>query len=45
MLFNSAIVLTGGKSRRMGFDKAFMKIGDTTCIEFIIKELKKTLER
>lgn len=41
MLFDSAIVLAGGKSRRMGFDKAFMKIGDTTCIEFIIKELKK----
>lgn len=40
-LFNSAIVLAGGKSRRMGYDKAFIKIGDITCIELIINKLRK----
>ncbi len=37
---NTAIILAGGKSSRMGFDKQFIKIGDTTITEHIIKELK-----
>jgi molybdopterin-guanine dinucleotide biosynthesis protein A len=40
-LFNTAIIIAGGKSRRMGFDKALMKMGNTTCIELIIQKLKK----
>ncbi|HHY04128.1 MAG TPA: molybdenum cofactor guanylyltransferase [Thermoanaerobacterales bacterium] len=38
--FDTAIIVAGGKSTRMGFDKAFMKIGNTSCIELIIKKLK-----
>jgi molybdopterin-guanine dinucleotide biosynthesis protein A len=38
--FDTAIIIAGGKSARMGFDKAFMKIGNTSCIELIIKKLK-----
>lgn len=40
-LFDTAIIIAGGKSSRMGFDKAFMKINGTPCIELIIKKLKK----
>lgn len=37
----NAIILAGGKSRRMGGkDKAFLKIGETTFIERIINRLK-----
>lgn len=40
-LFDTAIVIAGGKSTRMGFDKAFMKIGNNSCIELIIQKLKR----
>ena len=40
-LFDTAIVIAGGKNTRMGFDKAFMKIGNTSCIELIVEKLKK----
>lgn len=36
----SAIILAGGKSSRMGFDKQYIKIGDKTIIEIIIDNLK-----
>jgi len=38
-LFGSAVVLAGGKSSRMGFNKAFIKIGDKSIIEIIINQL------
>lgn len=37
----TAIILVGGKSRRMGFNKAFLKYGNTTFIEHQIKRLSK----
>ncbi|MBE7444289.1 MAG: molybdenum cofactor guanylyltransferase [Planctomycetia bacterium] len=36
----TAIILVGGKSRRMGFNKAFLKYGRTTFIEHQIKRLR-----
>lgn len=38
---DTAIIIAGGKSTRMGFDKAFMKIGKTSCVELIVRRLKK----
>ena len=38
--FDTAIIIAGGRSTRMGYDKAFMKIGNTSCIELIIQKLK-----
>lgn len=40
-LFDTAIIIAGGKSVRMGFDKAFMNINNLPCIELIVKKLKK----
>lgn len=37
----AAIILTGGKSRRMGSHKSFLKYGDTTFIEHQIAKLRK----
>lgn len=37
--FGTAILLAGGKSSRMGFDKQQLKIKDTLLIEYIIKRL------
>ncbi|NLC63884.1 MAG: NTP transferase domain-containing protein [Thermoanaerobacterales bacterium] len=39
--FDTAIIIAGGKSTRMGFDKAFMRIGNSYCIELLIRKLKK----
>ena len=39
--FDTAIIIAGGKSTRMGFDKAFMRIGHSPCIEIIVKKLKR----
>lgn len=36
----TAIILSGGKSSRMGQNKALLKIGDTTAIERIVKLMK-----
>lgn len=40
----TAIILTGGKSRRMGFNKAFLKYGDKTFIEHQIARLNKIFD-
>ncbi len=40
----TAIVLAGGKSRRMGFNKAFLQYGDKTFIEHQIDRLKKIFD-
>lgn len=39
-----AIILAGGKSIRMGTDKAFLKIGQKTIIRHILDELQKELQ-
>ncbi len=36
----SSIILAGGKSSRMGFDKAFLRLGDESLLENLIKRLK-----
>jgi len=35
----TAIILAGGKSRRMGTNKAFLRLGDTSLIENQVKKL------
>ena len=40
----TAIILAGGKSRRMGFNKAFLKYGDKTFIEYQIAKLTKIFD-
>ena len=37
--FGDAVILCGGKSRRMGFDKALMKIGEDYAIDIATKKL------
>lgn len=39
-LMNTAIILAGGKSTRMGFDKQLIKIGNICITEYIIEILK-----
>lgn len=39
-LNDTAIILAGGKSRRMGFDKQFISMGDMSITEYIIEALK-----
>ncbi len=43
-LFGTAIILAGGKSSRMGFDKALMEIAGKSMVEIIIKQLRKVFE-
>ena len=40
----TAIILAGGKSQRMGFNKAFLQYGDKTFIEHQIDRLKKIFD-
>lgn len=42
--FKTAVILAGGKSSRMGFDKQFLKINEKELIEIIINKLKKEFE-
>ncbi|TES92661.1 MAG: molybdenum cofactor guanylyltransferase [Candidatus Cloacimonadota bacterium] len=35
-----AVVLSGGKSKRMGRDKSFLNIGDVFLLDIIVKKLK-----
>lgn len=39
--FGTAIILAGGKSRRMGFDKQFLMINEERLITEIVKQLKR----
>lgn len=39
--FGTAIILAGGKSSRMGFDKQFLKIKERRVMEIVISKLKK----
>ncbi|MFD3155797.1 molybdenum cofactor guanylyltransferase [Haloimpatiens sp. FM7330] len=42
--FKTAVILAGGKSSRMGFDKQILKIGNKTVMESVIEKLKKEFE-
>lgn len=42
--FKTAVILAGGKSSRMGFDKQFIKINETKLLETVVKELKKEFD-
>ncbi len=41
----TAIVLAGGKSERMGIDKATLKVGKVTMIEHICKQLQENFDQ
>ena len=43
-MYKTAIILAGGKSARMGEDKAFLRFGDSTLIERILGELRPHFE-
>lgn len=42
--FKTAVILAGGKSSRMGFDKQFLKIGEKPLMDTMIAELKKEFQ-
>ncbi|MBW6411548.1 molybdenum cofactor guanylyltransferase [Clostridium weizhouense] len=42
--FKTAVILAGGKSSRMGFDKQFLKINEKRLINILIDNLKKEFE-
>ena len=42
--FGSAVILCGGKSSRMGFDKCTIKVNDKFLIDIIAEELTKVFE-
>lgn len=42
--FGTAIILAGGKSSRMGFDKQFLKINNKRLIDMMIEKLNKEFE-
>lgn len=42
--FGTAIILAGGKSSRMGFDKQFLKINETRVMEILINKLEEEFE-
>lgn len=39
--FGTAIILAGGKSSRMGFDKQFLKVNERRLMDSLINKLKK----
>ena len=41
----TCIILSGGRSSRMEFDKSFLKIGDKTLIEFTLNFVKKNFNK
>lgn len=43
-LFGTAIILAGGKSSRMGFDKQFLKIDKRRLMDSIISKLEKEFD-
>ncbi len=40
-LYGSAVILAGGKSTRMGFDKQFLQVQDRTIVQHLISHLGK----
>lgn len=40
MIKNTAIILAGGKSSRMGYNKSFLKIGKLSFIEIVLEKVK-----
>ncbi|WP_160671719.1 molybdenum cofactor guanylyltransferase [Clostridium sp. C8-1-8] len=42
--FSTAVILAGGKSSRMGFDKQFLRLKEENLIELIAEKLKKSFE-
>lgn len=42
--FGTAIILAGGKSSRMGFDKQFLRIDDKSLMESVIETLKEEFD-
>ena len=43
-IFKTAVILAGGKSRRMGFDKQFLEVNNKLLMENLICELKKEFQ-
>jgi molybdopterin-guanine dinucleotide biosynthesis protein A len=43
-IFKTAVILAGGKSSRMGFDKQFLKIENKRILDELIDKLKKEFE-
>lgn len=43
-MFKTAVILAGGKSSRMGFDKQFLEINERRLMETLVCELKKEFE-
>ncbi len=41
----SGLIMAGGRSRRMGIDKAFLNLGDATAIEVLHQQLKLWCDR
>lgn len=42
--FGTAIILAGGKSSRMGFDKQFLEFGGKRLLDIIIEQIKEEFE-
>ncbi|WP_353096962.1 molybdenum cofactor guanylyltransferase [Tissierella praeacuta] len=42
--FGTAIILAGGKSSRMGFDKQFLKINEKRLMNLVIKKLEEEFD-
>lgn len=42
--FGTAIILAGGKSSRMGFDKQFMEVNQDRLMDIVINKLKEEFE-
>ncbi|AJA47131.1 molybdenum cofactor guanylyltransferase [Clostridium pasteurianum DSM 525 = ATCC 6013] len=42
--FKTAVILAGGKSSRMGFDKQFLKIGEKRLMDILINEIKEEFQ-
>ncbi|MHC6180458.1 molybdenum cofactor guanylyltransferase [Clostridium sp. JNZ X4-2] len=42
--FKTAVILAGGRSSRMGFDKQFMKINEKRLLKIMIDKLKKEFD-
>ncbi|EHJ01717.1 Molybdopterin-guanine dinucleotide biosynthesis protein A [Clostridium sp. DL-VIII] len=43
-VFKTAVILAGGKSSRMGFDKQFLRVNEVRVMEKLIHELSKEFE-